>query len=153
MRCLALLWLAFAPFGILQAQNRGDVSTSRPDPGKTAKTNESEGTARPIVVSAQMKNGKLIYRVNGKTVETSPRNSLMTNLGIVLGSRGKETRVFIVIDVLAPFAEFTHIDTALDKVDLPNRRYFVSTFAKDRMMTEVHWADKAVPIPHTADKE
>ena len=147
MRGLVLLWLALAPFGILHAQNQGDVSSSRPNSGKTAKTSESEGTAKPIVVSAQLKNGNLIYRVNGKIVENSARNSLMTNLSRVLGTRGKETPVFIVIDVRAPFGEFEHIDTALDKVDLPNRRYFVSNFTNDRMMTEIHWADKAVPIP------
>lgn len=147
MRGLVLLWLALAPFGILQAQNKGDVSTSRTDPGKTVQAGESKGTAGPIVVSAQMKNGKLIYRVNSKIVENSARNSLMTNLGRILVTRGKETPVFIVIDVRAPFGEFEHIDTALDKVDLPNRRYFVSNFTNDRMMTEIHWADKAVSIP------
>jgi len=147
MRGLFLLWLAFAPFGILQAQNKGDISTSRTDPGKTLQSGESEGTGSPIVVSAQMKNGKLIYRVNRKIVENSARNSLMANLGTILVTRGKQTPVFIVIDVRVPFGEFEHIDTALDKVDLPNRRYFVSNFTNDRTMTEIHWADKAIPIP------
>jgi len=118
-----------------------------------SKAQTSESTPRPVVVSAQMKNGKLIYQVNGKIVENSARNSLMTNLGRILVTRGKETSVFIVIDVRAPFGEFEHIDTALDKVDLPNRRYFVSNFTNDNMMTEIHWADKAVPIPQNTGKE
>jgi len=73
-----------------------------------------------------------------------------TNLGKVLVDRGKDTPVFIVIDVRAPFRQFRHIDTALDKVDLPNRRYFVSEFSRPWMMREVHWADTAVPIPQNA---
>ena len=134
MKPLMLLWLMLGFCGISNAQT-------------------GESTPRPVVVSAQLMNGKLIYRVNGKIVESSARNSLMTNVSRVLGTRGKETPVFIVIDVRAPFRQFEHIDTALDKVDLPNRRYFVSNFTNDHMMTEIHWADKAVPIPQNTGKE
>jgi hypothetical protein len=105
-----------------------------------------ESTPRPVVVSAQVKNGKIVYKLNGRIVENSVRNSLITNLGNVLKSQGKATPVFIVVDVRAPIAQFGHIETALDKVDLPNRRFFVTNFT-DNIMNEIHWDDKPIPIP------
>ena len=109
-----------------------------------AKTSES--APGPVVVSAQVKKGTIVYRVNGRIVENSVRNSLLTNLGKVLTDRGRDTPVFIVVDVRAPIAQFGHIETALDKIDLPNRRFFVTNFS-DGMMIEIHWGDKPVPIP------
>jgi hypothetical protein len=128
MKPLLVLWFALAFCGISNAQT-------------------SESTPRPVVVSARVKNGKIIYKLNGKIVENSVRNSLITNLENVLKTRGRETPVFIVVDVRAAIAQFGHIETALDKVDLPNRRFFVTNFTDD-MMIEIHWDDKPVRIPH-----
>lgn len=127
MKPLLLLWVAFAFCGTSNAQ-----------------TNES--TPRPAVVSARVNHGGIVYRVNGRIVENSVRNSLITNLGNVLKTQGRQTPVFIVVDVRAPIAQFGHIETALDKVDLPNRRFFVADFTNGTM-SEIHWAEKAIQIP------
>lgn len=127
MKPLLLLWFALAFCGISNAQT-------------------IESTPRPVVVSARVKNGKIMYKVNGRIVENSVRNSLITNLGNVLKTQGRATPVFVVVDVRAPFAEFGKIETALDKVDLPNRRFFVTNFT-DAIMNEIHWDDKPIPIP------
>lgn len=127
MRPLLVLWFALAFCGISNAQTSGR-------------------TPRPVVVSARVKNGKIVYKVNGRIVENSVRNSLITNLGNVLKTQGRETPVFIVVDVCAPIAQFGHIETDLDKVDLPNRRFFVTNFT-DAIMNGIHWDDKPIPIP------
>lgn len=127
MKPLLVLWFALAFCGISNAQT-------------------SESTPRPVVVSARVKNGRIVYKMNGRIVENSARNSLITNLGNVLKTQGRETPIFIVVDVRAPIAQFGHIETALDKVDLPNRRFFVTNFT-DNMMVEIHWEVKPIPIP------
>jgi|SRR5579864_259073 len=127
MKSLLVLWFALVFCGIANAQT-------------------SEGTPRPVVVSARVKNGMIVYKVNSRIVENSVRNSLITNLGSVLKTQGRETPIFIVVDVRASFAEFGKIETALDKVDLPNRRFFVTNFT-DNIMNEIHWDDKPIPIP------
>src|SRR5229473_4367638 len=83
-------------------------------PAKNLQTKEA--LSRPVVVSAQMESGGLIYKVDGKRVEDSRRNSLLTNLGNIQDVRGRDVPVFIVIDVRAPFSEVGKLETALDKV-------------------------------------
>jgi hypothetical protein len=46
-----------------------------------------------------------VYRVDGKRVEDSKDNSLLTNLGEIVNARGTEMPVLIIIDVRAPFSE------------------------------------------------
>lgn len=106
------------------------------------------GTApKPLILSSQMENGTLVYRLNGKRVEDNKGNSLLTNLERVVAERGTGMAVFVVIDARAPFTEMGKLATALDKVDLnQNRKFFVSYF-NDGMMNEIHWDDKSIPIP------
>lgn len=122
---LALLWVIFAPIW-LASQNQ---------------------TLPPVVLSARMEKGALVYKVNGKTVEDSKGNSLLTNLARIAKVRGNEIPVFIIVDVRAPFAEVGKLETALDKVELTHsRRLFVTDF-HDSTMNEIHWDQTPVPIP------
>jgi hypothetical protein len=113
-------------------------------PEATSQTKER--TVQPVVVSARVKDGDVIYRVNGKRVEDSRKNSLLTNLGDILKSRGNEVPVFIVIDVRARISEVGKLETALDKVGLIHYRLFVSNF-RDNVMNELHWDETGIPIP------
>ena len=101
----------------------------------------------PVIVSARIEKGALVYRVNGKTVEDSKENSLITNLTRIANVRGNEVPVFIIVDVRAPFSEVGKLETALDKVELTHsRRLFVTDF-RDSTMNEIHWDQTPVPIP------
>jgi hypothetical protein len=122
---LALLWVIFVPVWLAsQAQ-----------------------TSRPVVVSARMEKGGLVYKVNGKTVEDNKDNSLITNLSRIAKERGNEVPVVIIVDVRAPFTEVGKLETALDKVELTSsRRLFVTDF-RDSTMNEIHWDQTPVPIP------
>ena len=105
-----------------------------------------ESPPRPVVLSAQVKHGQIVYELNGRVVEDNARNSILKNLTRILDTRGSSTPVFVVVDVRAPFSEFGKLETALDKVGLPKRRFFVTDFT-DATLNEVHWDEKAVPIP------
>lgn len=112
-----------------------------------AKSQPEEQKRQPVVLSAQMENGMLIYKVNGKKVEDSKNNSLLTNLAEIVRARGTEISVLIIIDVRAPFTEVGKLATALDKADLTHdRRLFVADF-QTRTMNEIHWDQTAIPIP------
>ncbi len=101
----------------------------------------------PVVVSVRIEKGSLVYKVNGKTVEDSKENSLITNLARIAKVRGNEVPVFIIVDVRAPFTEMGKLETALDKVELTySRRLFVTDF-HDSTMNEIHWDQAPVPIP------
>jgi hypothetical protein len=122
---LALLWVIFIPLGL---------------------ASQTQSSA-PVVVSARMEKGSLVYKVNGKTVEDSKENSLLTNLARIARSQGSDVTVFIVIDVRAPFTEVGKLETALDKVELNHsRRLFVTDF-HDGTMNEIHWDRTPIPIP------
>lgn len=104
-------------------------------------------TSGPLVLSARIVKGRLIYRLNGKRVEDTKENSLLNNLEYIVKARGTDIPVFIIIDARAPFTEMGKLGTALDKVELThNRRFFVSYFS-DGMMNEIHWDDTSIPIP------
>jgi len=105
-----------------------------------------ENPSQPAVLSAQVKHGQIVYELNGRVVEDNAQNSILKNLARILDTRGSSTPVFVVVDVHAPFSEFGKLATALDKVGLPKRRFFVTDFT-DATMNEVHWDEKAVPIP------
>jgi hypothetical protein len=102
--------------------------------------------AHPVVVSAEMQRGVIVYRLNGRRVEESRKNSLLTNLGNVAGTRGLDVAVYIVMDVRAAFTEVGKLETALDKIGLTNHRLFVADF-RDATMNEIHWDQDAIPIP------
>lgn len=106
----------------------------------------SKLATQPLVLSARMEEGRLTYRLDGKRVEDSVQNSLLTNLGRIVRTRGTNFPVWIVIDVRAPFSEVGKLETALDMSDLTQRRLFVSDFT-DRVMNEVHWDERAIPLP------
>jgi len=104
-------------------------------------------TPSPVIVSVRMEKQGLVYKVNGKTVEDSKENSLITNLARIAKLRGNEVPVFIIVDVRAPFTEVGKLETALDKVELTHsRRLFVTDF-RDSTMNEIHWDKTPVPIP------
>jgi hypothetical protein len=104
-------------------------------------------TSLPVVVSARMEKGGLVYKVNGKTVEDNKDNSLITNLARIAKLRGSEVPVFIIVDVRASFIEVGKLETALDKVELNHsRRLFVTDF-HDSTMNEIHWDQTPIPIP------
>src|ERR1700730_5997258 len=112
----------------------------------TSKPQEPE--SKPVVISAQMVKGMLVYKVNGKRVEDSRANSLLTNLGNIVRVRGLRIPVFITIDVRASFPEVGKLETALDKIDLTyERRVFVTDF-RGGTMNEIHWDETGIPIPH-----
>jgi hypothetical protein len=101
----------------------------------------------PVIVSVRVEKAALIYRVNGKIVEDSKKNSLITNLARIASLRGREASIIIIVDVRAPFAEVGKLETALDKVDLTYpRRLFVADFSSSTM-NEIHWDQTSVPIP------
>jgi biopolymer transport protein ExbD len=102
--------------------------------------------SKPVVLSVQIEHGSSVYKLNGKTVEDRRENSLLNNLGQVATDRGSNTVVFVVIDEKAPFTEVGKLETALDKIDMPNRRLFMADFA-DGTMNEIHLDPKALPIP------
>jgi len=101
----------------------------------------------PVVLTARVEKGKIIYNLNGRRVEDSKPNSLLTNLSRVVEQRGTEVPVFIVIDVRASFSEVGKLETALDKADLTHRRLFVSDFGREGMMNEIHWDETGIPLP------
>lgn len=111
-----------------------------------ASQNENE-KPKPVVLSVQMERGTLIYRLNGKTVEDRRDNSLLKNLTEVVTERGTNVPIFIIIDVRASFAEVGKLETALDKVDLTSKRRLFVTDYRDNTMNEIHWDEKAMPIP------
>jgi hypothetical protein len=115
-------------------------------PGNAQQLNES--MARPVLLSAQVQNGSIVYKLNRKRVEDSRTNSLLTNLGKIVERYGSQVPVFIVIDVRAPFSEVGKLETALDKAGLTRRRLFVSNFT-DGMMNEIHWDETPIPIPRS----
>ena len=100
----------------------------------------------PVVVSVRVERGSSIYRLNGKRVEDSASNSLLTNLGRTVEERGTEAAVFIIIDVRAPFSEVGKVETALEKVGLTHYRLFVSNF-RGGTMNEIHWDETPIPLP------
>lgn len=102
--------------------------------------------SKPIVLSVQMEHGKPVYKLNGKIVEDRRENSLLNNLMQVATDRGSNTLVLLILDERASFTEAGKLQTALDKIDMPNRKLFVADFP-DRTMKEIHWDQKAVPIP------
>ena len=102
--------------------------------------------SRPVVVSVRVERGSSIYGLNGKKVEDSAKNSLLTNLGRTVEERGTEARVFIIIDVRAPFSEVGKVGTALEKVGLTHYRLFVSNF-RGGTMNEIHWDETPIPLP------
>ncbi|MGC2831081.1 MAG: hypothetical protein WB994_15710 [Candidatus Acidiferrum sp.] len=129
-RCLLLFCFILPPFLL----------------SRTGATPISERATKPVVLTARIENGSLVYRINGKRVENSIENSLLVNLGNIVKTRGAEIPVFIVIDVRAPFTEISKLGTALDKAGLTHRRFFVSYF-HDGTMNEIHWDDTSIPIP------
>ena len=102
--------------------------------------------SKPVVLSVQMQNGRPLYKLNGKTVEDRRENSLLNNLGQVATERGNKTPVFVIVDERVPFTDASKLQTALDKIDMPNRRLFIADFP-DGTMNEIHWEPKTLPIP------
>lgn len=114
-------------------------------PGRMAASQNEE--SKPLVLSAQMEQGALVYKLNGKRVEDRRDNSLLKNLAELVTARGTKTPVFIIVDVRAPFTELGKLETALDKADLTyKRRLFVTDF-RGGTMNEIHWDETAIPIP------
>jgi hypothetical protein len=104
-------------------------------------------TPQPVVVTARLEKGTLVYRVNGKIVEDSKDNSLITNLAQIAKVRGSDVPVSIIVDVRAPFTEIGKLETALDKAELSHSpRLFVTNF-RDSTMNEIHWDETPIPIP------
>ena len=114
--------------------------------GRVVNSQTKEPTSQALVLSARMERGTLIYKVDGRRVEDSVSNSLLTNLAEIVRTRGTQIPVFIIIDVRAPFSEVGKLETALDKTDLTHYRLFVSNFS-DGVMNEIHWDEKGIPIP------
>ena len=109
--------------------------------------------AHPVVVSAEVQKGAVVYRVDGRIVETSRKNSLLNNLGKVADARGLDVPVYIIIDVHAPFTEVGKLENALDKIGLMRFRLFVADFRlRDGIMNELHWDESGIPIPPTTGR-
>jgi len=118
-------------------------------PPRAGASGNQNGADRLVTISGRMQNGSLIYRLNGKQIEDTRENSLITNLSEVIRSRGNHIPALIIIDVRAPLTEVGKIETALDKVDLTySRKLFVTDF-RDGTMNEIHWDQTPVPLPRT----
>ena len=100
-----------------------------------------------VVISARIEKGSLVYRMNGKRVEDTRTNSLLTNLGAFIRAHGNRVPALIIIDVRAPFTEVGKLETALDMSDLTYSRKLYVTDFQSGTMNEIHWDDKSVPIP------
>lgn len=98
------------------------------------------------VLSARIENGSLNYTLNGNKVEDRNNNSLLMNLAKVVRLQGTDASIIVIVDMGAPFAEMGKLETALDKVGLVHRRFFVSSFASG-VMNEINWNESPVPIP------
>lgn len=103
-------------------------------------------TESPVVLSVQMENGSKVYRLDGRRVENSVENSILTNLGRVVRTRGTRIPALIIIDVRAPFSEVDKLETALDKAGITQCRIFVTNF-KGGTMNEIHWDETPIPLP------
>jgi hypothetical protein len=115
--------------------------------GFAVTSNAQKTKPKPLVLSVQMVKGTLIYKLDGKKVEDTKRNSLLTNLGAIVRERGNAIPVFVIIDVRAPFSEVGKLDTALAKADLLHeRKLFVANF-QGGIMNEIHWDETGIPIP------
>jgi hypothetical protein len=113
-----------------------------------AVTSKAQGKKpKPLVLSAEIVKGMMIYKLDGKRVEDSKSNSLLTNLTAIVRARGNAIPVFVIVDVRAPFSEAGKLDTALAKADLlRERKLFVTNF-RDGTMNEIHWDETGIPIP------
>lgn len=100
----------------------------------------------PVVLSVQMENGSKVYRLNGRRVENSVENSMLTNLGRIVRGRGTRIPAIIIVDVRAPLSEVDKLETALDKSGITQSRVFVTNF-KGGTMNEIHWDETPVPLP------
>jgi len=113
-----------------------------------AVTSKAQGNKhKPLILSAEIVKGMMIYKLDGKRVEDSKSNSLLTNLTAIVRARGNAIPVFVIVDVRAPFSEVGKLDTALAKADLlRERKLFVTNF-RDGTMNEIHWDETGIPIP------
>ena len=104
----------------------------------TVQSQAPGAASRPLVLTSQMMTAGIVYRVNGKIVEDSKENSLLTNLEKITETRGLALPAFVIVDFRLPLTEMGKLETALDKVELTkNRRVFVSYF-DDGLMNEIH---------------
>lgn len=105
------------------------------------------GNQTYIVISERIERGSPIYKLNGKRVEDTRENGLITNLAEIVQARGTHIPVIIIIDVRAPFTEVGKLETALDKADLSYGRKIYVTDFRGGTMNEIHWDEKAIPLP------
>lgn len=102
---------------------------------------------KPLVLTVYLEAGKTVYKLDGKKVEDRRDNSLLWNLTQEVKERGARIPVLVIVDVEAPLTEFGKVETALDKADLTSeRRLFAGDF-RNGTMNEIHWEQKALPIP------
>lgn len=99
--------------------------------------------AKPIVILAEVANGRVVYQVDSKPALPD----LLRVLNILEEQRGKNYPVVALIDARARITEFGNIDGTAGKAQLTNIRFFV--FSRDSgKMSEVRWLP---PVPFSTD--
>ncbi|MGA8013970.1 MAG: hypothetical protein WB949_16185 [Candidatus Acidiferrales bacterium] len=89
---------------------------------------------KPVVILAEMVNGRIHYKVNSK----SARPDILRVLSILEEQRGRDCPVVALVDSRAPFDEIGNIDGIAGKAQLTNIRYFVFSKAGGKM-SEAHF--------------
>ena len=89
---------------------------------------------KPVVILAEMVNGRIHYKVDSKPALPD----FLRVLSLVEEQRGKDCPVIALIDSRASFDEIGNIDGTAGKAQLTNIRYFVFNKADGRM-AEIHY--------------
>jgi hypothetical protein len=96
--------------------------------------------SKPIVIIADVVNGRVVYTVDSKPALPD----LLRVLNILEEQRGKDYPVVALIDARARITEFGNIDGTAGKAQLNKIRFFVFD-RESRTMAEVQWL-RTVPF-------
>ena len=94
----------------------------------SARQNGNE-QVKPIVIVAEIVNGRIAYSVNSKTALPD----LLRVLNILSEQRGKDCPVVALVDVHARISEIGNIDGTAGKAQLTNIRFYVFDRERDGM--------------------
>lgn len=89
---------------------------------------------KPVVILAEMVNGRIHYKVDSKPALPN----ILQVLSMLEEQRGKDCPVIALIDSRASFDEIGNIDGLAGKAQLTNIRYFVFNKQSEKM-GEVHF--------------
>jgi hypothetical protein len=99
-----------------------------------ARAQSARQEKKPVVILAEMVNGRIHYKVDSKPALPD----FLRVLSLVEEQRGKDCPVVALIDSRAPFDEIGNIDGTAGKAQLTNIRYFIFNKASGKM-AELHY--------------